>query len=55
MKEMRIRPTYKILVEKTADKRSFGRPMRRQKDNIKMDLKEIWEGVNWIHVAQNRN
>jgi hypothetical protein len=24
-------------------------------DNIKMNLREIgWEGVNWIHVAQDR-
>jgi hypothetical protein len=26
------------------------------KDNIKMDLREIWwEGVDWMHVAQDRD
>jgi hypothetical protein len=27
---------------------------RRRKDNIRMDLREIgWEGVDWMHVAQD--
>jgi len=27
---------------------------RRRKDNIRMDLKEVWwEGVDWIHLVQN--
>jgi hypothetical protein len=27
--------------------------MRRWEDNIRMDLREIvWEGVNWMHLAQ---
>jgi hypothetical protein len=31
-------------------------PKRRQEDNIRMDLGEIeWEGVDWIHVAWDRN
>jgi hypothetical protein len=32
------------------------RPSLRWDDNIKMPLKEIGcEGVEWIHVARNRN
>jgi hypothetical protein len=32
------------------------RPMRRPEDNIRMDLKGIgWEGVDWMHVAQDRD
>jgi hypothetical protein len=28
---------------------------RRWEDNIRMDLREIWwEGVNWMHLAQDR-
>jgi hypothetical protein len=28
--------------------------MRRWKDNIKMDLRELWFiGVYWIHLARN--
>jgi hypothetical protein len=35
-------------------KRPLGRPRHRWKDNIKMDHEEIgWEGVDWIHLAQN--
>jgi hypothetical protein len=33
-----------------------GRPRRRWEDNIGMDLREIgWEGVDWIHLAQDRD
>jgi hypothetical protein len=32
---------YKIMVGKPQGKRPFGRPRRRQEDNIKMYLKEI--------------
>jgi hypothetical protein len=36
------------------------RPLRRYRhsweDNIKIDLRKIgWEGVDWIHLAQNRD
>jgi hypothetical protein len=32
-----------------------GRPRCRWEDNIKVDLNEIVdEGVDWIHLAQNR-
>jgi hypothetical protein len=49
-----VRKTYKILVGKPEGTRPFGRPRRRWKDNIEMDLKEIgWEGVEWIHLAQD--
>jgi hypothetical protein len=40
-----------ILVRKK--KRPLGRHMRRWKDNIKTDIKEIeWDGVDWIRVVQ---
>jgi hypothetical protein len=33
-----------------------GKPRRRWEDNIRMDVREIcWEGVDWIHLAQNRD
>jgi hypothetical protein len=36
--------------------RPLGRPKRRWKDNIKMDVREIgWEVVDWIHMAQDRD
>jgi hypothetical protein len=38
------RSAFKILTGKPTGKRPFGRPRRRWKDNIRMDLKEI--GIN---------
>jgi hypothetical protein len=37
-------------------KRPLGRCRRRWEDNIRMDLREIvWEGVEWMHLAQDRD
>jgi hypothetical protein len=37
-------------------KRRLRRHMHTQKDNTKMDLKEIGlDGMDWIHLAQDRN
>ena len=54
MKESRS--AFKILTCRPTGKRSLGRPRRRWKDNIRMDLKEI--GINkrnWVDSTQNRN
>jgi hypothetical protein len=51
-----IRNAYKILVGKLEWKIPFGRPRRRWKDNIRMDLEKIgWESVDWIHLSQDRD
>jgi len=51
-----MRNAYKILAGKPEEKRPFGRPGGRWEDNIRMDLREIrWKGVDWIHVAQDRD
>jgi hypothetical protein len=50
-----IRNVYTVLVSKSEGKTLLERPRRRWKDNIKMDLKEIWvKGVDWTHLAQDR-
>jgi hypothetical protein len=50
-----IRNMYTILVGKPEGTRPLGRPRRRWEDNIKMDLrKRGLEGVDWIHLAQDR-
>jgi hypothetical protein len=46
------REVYKVLVGKLEGKRPLGRPRRRWKDGIRMDL---GGGVDWIRLAQNRN
>jgi hypothetical protein len=44
------------MVGKPEGMRLLGRPRHRWEDNIKMDLREIgWEGVNWMHLAQDRD
>jgi hypothetical protein len=50
-----MRNLYKILVGKPEDKRPLRRPRHRWED-IRMYLKEIgWEGVDWMHLAQDRD
>jgi len=52
----RGRISYRILVSKPERKRTLGRPRRRWKNNIRMDLRQIaLEGVEWIHLAQDRD
>jgi len=51
-----MRNAYHILVGKRERKRQLGRPGHRLEDNIRMNLREIgWEGVDWIHLAQDRD
>jgi hypothetical protein len=51
-----MRKAYKILILKPEWKILLGRPRCRWEHNIRMDLREIgWEGVDWIHLAQDRD
>jgi hypothetical protein len=51
-----MRNAYSILVSKHEGKRPLGRPRHRWKYIIRLDLREIgWEGVNWMHLAQDRD
>jgi len=44
------------LVGKPEGKRPIGRPRRRWKDNIKIDLQEMGcAGMDWIELAQDRD
>jgi hypothetical protein len=52
MREMRN--AYSILVGKPEGKGPLRRPRHRWEGNIKMDLRKIgWEGVDWMHLAQD--
>jgi hypothetical protein len=47
---------YRILVGKPEGNRPLETPRRRWVNNIKMDLREtLWDGMDWIDVAQNRD
>ena len=46
---------FKILTGTPTGKRSLGRPRRRWKDNIRIDLKEIGINTrNWVDLSQDR-
>ena len=50
------RGVHKVLVEKPEGERALGRPRRRWKDNIKMDLEEVGRGCgDWMELAQDRD
>jgi hypothetical protein len=50
------RGVYRVMVGRPEDKRPLGRPRRRWKDNIKMDLQEVgWGCGDWMEVAQDRD
>ena len=47
---------YRVLAGRPEGKRPLGRPGRRWKDNIKMNLQEVECGdMNWIELAQDRD
>jgi hypothetical protein len=50
------RNVYRVLVARPKGKRPLERPRHRWEDGIKMDLMEIgWGGVDWVHLAQDRD
>jgi hypothetical protein len=50
------RKVHKVLAGNPKGKSPVERPRRRWKDGIIMDLRETgWVGVEWIHLAQDRD
>jgi len=44
------------LVGEPEGRRPLGRPSHRWENTIIMDLGEMWwEGVDWMHLGQNRD
>jgi len=49
------RGVHRVLVGKPEGKRPLGKPRRRWEDNIKMDLREVGGGGDWMELAQVRD
>ena len=49
------RGVHRVLVWKPEGKRPMVRPRRRWEDNIKMVLREVGGGGDWMELAQNRD
>ena len=49
------RVVHRVLVGKPERKRPLGRPRRRWEDHIKMDLREVGGGGDWMDLAQDRD
>ena len=45
----------RVLVGKPEGKRPLERPRRRWEDKIKMDLREVGGGGDWMELAQDRD
>jgi hypothetical protein len=46
---------FKILVGKPEGKGPLGILRHMWEDEIRMNLENGWEGVDWIHLAQDRD
>jgi len=52
----KVRNVYKILAGIPKGKRPLARPRYRLENNIGRDLREEgWGGMDWIHLAQDRD
>jgi hypothetical protein len=52
----KMRNAHRILIRELERKRPLGRPRYRWEDKIRMELREMgWEGLDWIHLAQDRD
>jgi hypothetical protein len=50
------RDMYNVSVTKVEEKRPLGRPRRKWKDNVKMELQEVGYGaMDWIDLSQDRD
>ena len=50
------RVVHRVLVGKPEGKRPLGRPRRRWKGNIKMDIQEVGGGCgDWMELAKDRD
>jgi len=49
------RGVHRVLTGKPEGKRPLGRPRLRREDNIKMDLRQVGGGGDWMELAQDKD
>jgi hypothetical protein len=49
------RNAYRVLMGEPEGKIPLGRPRYRWVDDIKIDFKQGWDGMDWIELAQDRD
>jgi len=49
------RGVHRVLVWIPEGNRPLGRPRRRWEDNMKMDLREVGGGGDWMELVQDRD
>jgi len=49
------RGVHRVLMGKPEGKRPLGRPRRKWEDNIKLDLREVEGGGDWMELVQYRD
>jgi hypothetical protein len=51
-----LKKAYRVLAGNPEEMGLIGKPMPRWEVNIKIECQEIgWEGMDWIHLAQDRH
>jgi hypothetical protein len=49
------RKVYRVMVVKPEGKRPLRKPRHRWEDGIRIDLRKLAEGVEWIQLAKDRD
>jgi hypothetical protein len=52
---MEKKDAFSVLVGRPEGQRSLGRPRHKLKDNIKTDLKQAKNGMELVHLSQDKD
>jgi hypothetical protein len=55
VERMRHRLAHNLFVEERQGKRLLGRLLRMKEDNIKIPVKIVWDGVNYVPLMKDGN
>ena len=55
VERMRNRLAHNLFEEERQGKRLLGRLLRMSEENIKIPVKIVWDGVNYVHLTKDGN